>query len=647
VNDHIIDTRYLTKSRFALALTCPTKLFYTGKPEYPSTLAEDDFMQALAEGGFQVGELAKCYHPGGHDVKSLDYETSLKETNELLAQDRVTIYEAAIQTGDFIIRTDVLIKTGNSVDLIEVKAKSFWSEAKFFDKKGFITRSWRPYLYDVAFQFWVMQQAFPDWTITPYLMLADKTKAASVDGLNQLFLVTKDADGNKNVSTSCDVTAGMLGDEILTKVDVSRQVQMILNGEDIPPERKFYEDTKGLAARANEYADYYKRNQRYPIAISAKCKSCEFNNANEPSKRSGYAECWSSVYPGFDQHVPHIFDIWNFRKSAKLLERDIYYQQDLISDSGLCTELNERQLMQVSKTVGNDKTELVDPDLFRKMDRWVFPLHFIDFETCMVAIPFNKVMHPYDQIAFQFSCHTLHEDGRVTHDEWINSERGVFPNFDFVRNLKLVLEQDEGTIFRYAAHENTVLRQIHKQLFELQPDGFWDLMEWIDTITHRTDAFNNKLRGPRNMVDMLRMVQKYYYHPLMGGSNSIKSVLPAVFSSSEYIRQRYSSKVGFGKNLHEQVLWQLDPNTNMPFDPYKLLPDKQTGIDFNQEKIMLDDGAIQQGAAALVAYAKMQFSEMSAKERASLIAALLQYCELDTLAMLMIYEHWGDVRRKG
>jgi hypothetical protein len=325
-----------------------------------------------------------------------------------------------------------------------------------------------------------------------------------------------------------------------------------------------------------------------------------------------------------------------------LLERDIYYQQDLISDSGLCAELNERQLMQVSKTVGNDKTELVAPDLFRKMYRWVFPLHFIDFETCMVAIPFNKGMHPYDQIAFQFSCHTLHEDGRVVHDEWINSERGVFPNFDFVRNLKRVLDQDNGTIFRYAAHENTILRHIHKQLFEFRPDNFWDLMEWIDTITHRTDAFSNKLQGPRNMVDMLRLVKEHYYNPLMGGSNSIKSILPAIFSSSEYIKQRYSRAVGFGHNLNDEVLWKEDPVTGLPFDPYKLLPDKLAGVDFNQEKMMLMDGAIQQGAAALVAYAKMQFSEMSAKERESLITALLQYCELDTLAMLMIYEVWQE-----
>ena len=51
--------RYLTKSRFKLAAECPTKLFYTGKDKvYRNTKQEDSFLAMLAEGGYQVGELA-------------------------------------------------------------------------------------------------------------------------------------------------------------------------------------------------------------------------------------------------------------------------------------------------------------------------------------------------------------------------------------------------------------------------------------------------------------------------------------------------------------------------------------------------------------------------------------------------------------
>jgi hypothetical protein len=42
----------------------------------------------------------------------------------------------------------------------------------------------------------------------------------------------------------------------------------------------------------------------------------------------------------------------------------------------------------------------------------------------------------------------------------------------------------------------------------------------------------------------------------------------------------------------------------------------------------------------MVAYCRMQFSEMSDFEREKLEKALLRYCELDTFAMVMIYEAW-------
>jgi len=81
--------RYLTKSRFKLATECPTKLFYTGKSEYANQNLDDSFLLALADGGFQVGDLAKCYFPGGHDIKTLDYDEALAETDRRYSRIRL------------------------------------------------------------------------------------------------------------------------------------------------------------------------------------------------------------------------------------------------------------------------------------------------------------------------------------------------------------------------------------------------------------------------------------------------------------------------------------------------------------------------------------------------------------------------------
>ena len=99
---------------------------------------------------------------------------------------------------------------------------------------------------------------------------------------------------------------------------------------------------------------------------------------------------------------------------------------------------SERQWIQVEKARSNDSTIYVEKEgLQDEMNKWKFPLHFIDFETSAVALPFNKGRHPYEQVAFQFSHHMCHADGTIEHtSEYINANPGEFPNFKFVAALK-------------------------------------------------------------------------------------------------------------------------------------------------------------------------------------------------------------------
>ena len=70
------------------------------------------------------------------------------------------------------------------------------------------------------------------------------------------------------------------------------------------------------------------------------------------------------------------------------------------------------------------------------MQSFNYPLHFIDFETCMVTIPFTKVKDHTSRLLFS-SLITLCTRVAVEHKtEFIEIERGKFPNFDFVRALK-------------------------------------------------------------------------------------------------------------------------------------------------------------------------------------------------------------------
>ena len=146
-------TRFLTKSRFKLAVECPTKLFYTGKPAYEDVMANNEFMAMLAEGGFQVGELSKALYPNGIEVTEKNNLKAIAITQELLKSDCITIFEPAIAFGNYLVRVDILVKNGNHFDLIEVKAKSYDSvKSSLRGKRGGIETGMKPYLQDVAFQ---------------------------------------------------------------------------------------------------------------------------------------------------------------------------------------------------------------------------------------------------------------------------------------------------------------------------------------------------------------------------------------------------------------------------------------------------------------------------------------------------------------
>lgn len=55
------------------------------------------------------------------------------------------------------------------------------------------------------------------------------------------------------------------------------------------------------------------------------------------------------------------------------------------------------------------------------------------------------------------------------------------------------------------------------------------------------------------------------------------------------------------------------------------------------------DAQVADGTAAMNAYARMQYEDLSRQEYRSLRESLLKYCELDTFAMVMIYEGLLDL----
>ncbi|MDB2363387.1 DUF2779 domain-containing protein, partial [Flavobacteriales bacterium] len=522
-------------------------------------------------------------------------------------------------------------------------------------KRGGLVSSWKAYLFDVAFQNHVIQLSQPTWNISSHLLMANKRKEAKVDGLNQFFRISKDADNRTGIVKKIS-SIEEIGDSVLGRIEISDIVNDIQEGKyKYLPELDFKECVQS-------FSEYYSEDKKfnYPVSFSS-CKGCEFKatlEQEEEGLKSGYKECWKEqkYLKDSDFDRPKTFEIWNFRGGNKLFDNEGKIFLDELDDSDLNIKSvagemtqSERQWIQVEKRVNNDNEPyILKSELKEEMESWTFPLHFIDFETSTVALPFHKGRRPYEQIAFQFSHHVMYEDGKIEHNsEYINFTPGQFPNFEFIRSLKDSLSKDQGTIFKFATHENTIVNAIWEQIEYSNEQDKSDLQDFIESISHSKKDSAKKWQGERDMIDMCEMVKKYYYNPLTNGSNSIKQVLPASLNSSRFLRNKYTQSIGdigvSSLNFDKNHLW-FKIKDDKVISPYKMLP--PLFEDWTEEQLdttISELEGVDNGGAALTAYGKLQYTDMSEEERLELRSALLKYCELDTLAMVMIYEHWKEI----
>ncbi len=674
--------RLLTKSRFKLGLECVTKLYYTGKKkEYADEDLDDPFLKTLAEYGFQVGELAKyyfCEDPVLENITITErkYDESVAETkNRLANKGKVVIAEAAFRYNNLFIRSDIIIKEGNKIDLYEVKAKSFNGDEKdgnisdFLSHEGkpneSINKGWVPYLYDLAFQKYVMQNALPGFIIRAHLLMANKDSTATIDGLNQKLRIVRD-DGRASVQPVAGLKASMLGEPILKEINLDDIIDKIYNKYEVPTDWK-----KGVMFK--EFVEFcekiYLEDKRVYAPIGAKCKGCQFFSSlgNPDGLKSGFHECWKHN-TGFSDELlsrPLVIELWgglagSISLTQNLIESGVFLldkvEETMITPKSSNNKKEkkpgllpiERRMEQVNRVKEkNGKSYFDKKGMEKEMKDWKYPLHMIDFETSMAALPFLKGLKPYEGIAFQFSHHILNEDGTVEHKgQFLEMEVGRYPNYNFVRALKKELENDEGSVFRYHYHENSYLNMIMRQLMDpaCKINDRDELIAFIKTITRRKIDGKSEDAGNREMIDLWDLVLRYYYSPATKGSNSLKQVLPAIINDSKHLKDTYGKAGYYGKNLtvksknFDDHVWIQENKNN---DPYKTLPEVFSGHNREElDNLVKDLEGLADGGAALTAYNYLQFSSVPEMQRQDICNALLRYCELDTLAMVMIVEGW-------
>ena len=202
----------------------------------------------------------------------------------------------------------------------------------------------------------------------------------------------------------------------------------------------------------------------------------------------------------------------------------------------------------------------------------------------------------------------------------------------------------------WTSHENTTLKGIYDELLddEYPPTDSHRLKEFILEVT--SDKRNGKVvrAGQRAMYDLCDLSKKTFFHRMTHGSSSVKKVLPSVLKSSNFLKSKYAMPLlkqkGESLNFDSMIWWRSE--NNEVINPYQLLQPVFNDIENESiETLELDpELKISEGGSATLAYGRLQFSEVPKEVRLAIENSLLKYCELDTLAMVMVYESFRELR---
>ena len=177
----------------------------------------------------------------------------------------------------------------------------------------------------------------------------------------------------------------------------------------------------------------------------------------------------------------------------------------------------------------------ISPELVAFLAGLPFPRVYLDFETVQFAVPIWAGTRPYEQLPFQWSCHTEFADGLVDQLGFLDTS-GENPLREFAVSLLDVVAGD-GPILVYTSFEKTVLSSLQQRF----PALAGDLQAVID-----------------RLVDLHPPLRAGYYHPAQKGSWSIKAVAPLI---AQDMRYEDLAEVRDGGAAQAAYLELIDPGT--------------------------------------------------------------------------------------
>ncbi len=246
---------------------------------------------------------------------------------------------------------------------------------------------------------------------------------------------------------------------------------------------------------------------------AARAEALRVAQMSEPAEIEGCLSpttcaCPSLCHPGLPEYS--IYEINRIGKKALALK-----QQGILSIAHIPDDypLLEKQKQQV-RVIKQGKPLINIDAIKHALDKLVFPLYFLDYETFNPGNPLFNGYHPYQHIVFQYSLHVLeHPLNQVRHYEYLHTDPSD-PVKDLLEHLASHLGSSGSIIVWYKTFE--ISR--NKDMAGLFPE----YRSFLEDLNNR-------------VYDLMEIFsQGHYIHANFRGSASLKNVLPVLAPEMRY-----------------------------------------------------------------------------------------------------------------
>lgn len=589
------------------ALSCPLKVQFLRD----SAISQNIGIAYKSETKIMMRRALALIYPGGREADN-SHKKAIGQTKKWLNERESTIYGGVVAWQNYHARLPVLLSNAQTLTLLQLHGKVWKPHKKSIDEYLLGSRKQKMYVREAAYKKWILSKLYPEMELSIRLCFPNQRFRSEIKNLYEK-LAFGEAERRFVDSLFVEVNADSAVDKISNP----------FNDEDLHPffrELSFDEQIRWMGQELDEPTG------KAPFIITEACKLCPFR----PSRpEDGAGGCWKNHLNGKhlnpDRHVFDLIGQGNNREAQK--ENYLQEQVPLPVGTGSFEEVRDysagkisilqRRILQLL-AARNVKLpcQWLKPKLKHLVHKVHYPLHFIDFEAATSAIPMHEMGSPYQPVFFQFSCHTLHKNGKLVHHQWLDREVKGHPHEGFVANLTSIPNIEDGTLVQYSPFEKQALNTLYREFSNSQARSNHYAAK-LQTLLQGADGLKED-----RFLDMNRLVRDYYYNSSMRNGLGLKQVLKSTLQSSSYLRQRYRGKIEFS-GIELQLLKETGRGLE---DPYSLIQKNNEIID--------------EGSAAMNAWLHTKTPFCDERKRAVIQDSLKRYCTLDSLALVIIFEQW-------